>query len=183
MAAKFEKTAEWIAATEKEYRGQVRKVNNETNGEITYQLPGGDFTFTAKADRIDVLKDGSINIIDYKTGKIPSKKQVMSGHALQLPLEGLIASKGGFTGIINNKVQKLIYWQLGSGTLEIQPDEEDILAKSEEYLLKLITTFDFETTPYHSRPTPKFIPKNKDYDHLARIKEWSVQEEGDNNDE
>ena len=129
---KFEKTAEWIAATEKEYRGQVRKVNNETNGEITYQLPGGDFTFTAKADRIDVLKDGSINIIDYKTGKIPSKKQVMSGHALQLPLEGLIASKGGFTGIINNKVQKLIYWQLGSGTLEIQPDEEDILAKSEE---------------------------------------------------
>lgn len=180
---KFEKTAEWIAATEKEYRGQVRKVNNETNGEITYQLPGGDFTFTAKADRIDVLKDGSINIIDYKTGKIPSKKQVMSGHALQLPLEGLIASKRGFTGITNNKVQKLIYWQLGSGTLEIQPDEEDILAKSEEYLLKLITTFDFETTPYHSRPTPKFIPKNKDYDHLARIKEWSVQEEGDNNDE
>ena len=88
---KFEKTAEWIAATEKEYRGQVRKVYNETNGEITYQLPGGDFTFTAKADRIDVLKDGSINIIDYKTGKIPSKKQVMSGHALQLPLEGLIA--------------------------------------------------------------------------------------------
>lgn len=53
---KFEKTAEWIAATEKEYRGQVRKVNNETNGEITYQLPGGTLLLRQKPTELMCLK-------------------------------------------------------------------------------------------------------------------------------
>jgi hypothetical protein len=46
-----------------------------------------------------------------------------------------------------------------------------------------MTTFSFETTPYLSRPIPKFISKNRDYEHLARIKEWSVQEEDGGSDE
>ena len=33
--------------------------------------PGGAFTLTAKADRIDRLTDGSLAIIDYKTGVLP----------------------------------------------------------------------------------------------------------------
>ncbi len=180
---KFEKTAAWIVEQEKESRPDIRRIHNEIKGEISYNLPGGIFTFTAKADRVDELKDGKINIIDYKTGKIPSKNQVMSGHALQLPLEGLIAHKGIFSGINNADVNRLIYWQLGTAKLELDATDNEILDKSEDYLLKLASTFDFETTPYHSRPIPKFIPKNKDYEHLARIKEWSVQEEGEANDE
>ncbi len=180
---KFTNTAAWIIDQETNYRPEVAKVHNEISGEIVYQLPGGEFKFTAKADRIDELKNGNFNILDYKTGKIPSKKQVMSGHALQLPLEGLIATKGKFTGLANATVQNMIYWQLGAAALAFSPDETDILEKSETYLIKLMTTFDFETTPYHSRPIPKFVPKNKDYEHLARIKEWSVQEDGESNDD
>ena len=63
------------------------------------------------------------------------------------------------------------------------PEEDDIIEKTEEYLLRLVSAFDFVTTPYLSRPTPKYIPKNKDYEHLARIKEWSVQDDGDSSDE
>ena len=33
---------------------------------------------------------------------------------------------------------------------------------------------DFETTPYLSRPNPKSVPDYSDYEHLARVKEWSV---------
>lgn len=179
---KFEKTAQWIIEQEKAYRAEVKKVHNEISGEITYHLPAGDFTFTAKADRVDELKDGRLNIIDYKTGKIPTQKQIMSGHALQLSLEGLIATKGHFAQMQNPALNKLIYWQLGKTKFEYAPADDDILVKTEEFLLKLISTFDFETTPYHSRPIPKFIPKNKDYEHLARIKEWSVQEESDGED-
>lgn len=180
---KFVKTAQWILEQEREYRTNVKQIHNEISGEITYNFPSGDFTFTAKADRIDELKDGSINIIDYKTGQIASKKQVLSGHALQLLLEGLIAQKNGYQSICNTKVNNLIYWQLGKKSLEIEAQKEDVIAKCEDYLLKLVSTFDFETTPYHSRPTPKFIPKNKDYEHLSRIKEWSVLEDGDGTDE
>ncbi len=180
---KFLKTAEWIIAQEKEYRFSVKRVHNEIKGEISYDLPYGPYTFTAKADRIDEMKGGGFNILDYKTGRIPSNKEVQSGHALQLPLEGLIAAKGKFEGLQNAQVQKLIYWQLGNSKLEILPQTDDLLQKAEEYLLKLVETFDFETTPYHSRPIPKFIPKNSDYEHLARIREWSVQEEGDSGDE
>ena len=158
-------------------------MHNEISGEVTYNLAGGAFSFTAIADRIDELKGGGLNILDYKTGRIPTSKQVDSGHALQLLLEGLIAQKGGFTGIKRDDVRQTIYWQLGCKKLEITPKkEEDLIEKCEDYLLRLVSTFEFETTPYHSRPVPKFIPKNKDYEHLARIKEWSVQEDGEGSD-
>ena len=169
-------------------RENINFINNEVSGEIVYHLPKGDVTFTAKADRIDILKDGKINIIDYKTGKIPNKNQVQSGHALQLPLEGLIATKGHFSNIKNNDVNKLIYWQLGNdnlskSTLSFGINDDNLLEKSEEYLLKLMNTFDMETTPYYARPIPKYVSKNIDYVHLARVKEWSVQEEEDSNGE
>ena len=102
---------------------------------------------------------------------------------MQLLIEGIIARKSAFSLIKNNTVSNLIYWQLGKEKLEISNNIDELLDKAEEYLLKLINTFDFETTPYHSRPTPKFIPKNKDYEHLARIREWSVQEDGESSDE
>lgn len=183
---KFVATAQVYLALDN--REDVTFINNEISGEIMYELPNSKVTFTAKADRIDVLKDGKINIIDYKTGKIPSKKQVQGGHALQLLLEGLIATKGCFSNIQNKEVNKLIYWHLGSenspkNTLSFGAADEDILKQSEEYLLKLVNTFDMETTPYLARPIPKYVSKNTDYVHLARVKEWSVQEEDDSNGE
>lgn len=180
---KFEKIARWIIEQESDYRKNVKKVNNEITGQICLNAPRGAVTFTAKADRIDELKDNSINIIDYKTGKIPSKNQVHAGHALQLVLEGLIARKGKFDNIPNKQLDKLTYWQLGTKSLDLNPDEDDIIDRTEEYLVRLISAFDFETTAYLSRPTPKYVPKNKDYEHLARIKEWSVQSDGDGVDE
>lgn len=182
---KFTKTAEWIIEQEKNYRMNVQTVHNEVCGEIKYNFPRGEFSFTAIADRIDEMKDGTLNIFDYKTGAFPSKRQVDSGHAIQLPLEGLIAQKGGFNGIKAKTVSNLIYWQLGAKKLEMSPNNEkdNLIDKSEDYLLRLVSAFDFETTPYHSRPIPKYIPKNKDYEHLARIKEWSVQDDSESGDE
>ena len=42
-----------------------------------------------------------------------------------------------------------------------------------------ISLFDFETTGYICHPNPKRVPEYSDYEHLARVKEWSVQGEGD----
>lgn len=168
-------------------RENISSICNEVNGSIQYDLPQGPFIFTAKADRINLLNDGQIDIIDYKTGAIPTKKQIMSGHALQLLLEGLIASKGHFEKIDSGNLHSLVYWHLGDAVsdknlLVIAPTEDDILEKCENYLVRLVSTFDFPSTPYYSRPIPKYISKNRDYEHLARIKEWSVQEEGENDE-
>ena len=43
----------------------------------------------------------------------------------------------------------------------------------------LITLFDFETTAYICQPNPKKIPEYSDYEHLARVKEWYVNEGDD----
>lgn len=174
---KFTATALWIISQEKDYRPEVEKVNNEISGEITYSLPAGNVTFTAKADRVDELKNGKINIIDYKTGNIPTDKQVNNGYALQLPLEGIIAARKGFGNLQNKEVQNLIYWQLGKKKLEISTAKTEILEKCEAFLLELMKTFDDPHMPYYFRPVSKFIIKNRDYEHLARVREWSVQED------
>ena len=183
---KFVKTA--MAYIALENRFDTEKIYNEIEGCISYNLSGSDITFTAKADRIDNLRTDGINIIDYKTGKIPTKKQVMSGHALQLLLEGLIAKKGNFPNLSGKNINQLVYWHLGDkvspkNILIINPKEDNVLEKCEEYILKLISTFNFENTPYYSRPIPKYLPKNRDYEHLARVKEWSVQDDDGGNDE
>ena len=43
-----------------------------------------------------------------------------------------------------------------------------------EGLTTLIAVFDDAKTRYEARPRPATAPRFSDYDHLARIKEWSA---------
>jgi ATP-dependent helicase/nuclease subunit B len=40
----------------------------------------------------------------------------------------------------------------------------------------VVNSFDFESTGYLSRPNPKHVPDYSDYEHLARVQEWSIKE-------
>ena len=67
---KMEKMMQWVANEEKAYRNTVEKVINEVKGRIYIEnLPNGRFEIFARADRIDKLTGGGLNIIDYKTGR------------------------------------------------------------------------------------------------------------------
>lgn len=176
---RFEKIVDWLVAHEKPYRAEVKRVYSEIEGALTFEAPAGEFVVTAKADRVDELVSGKVAIIDYKTGQIRSKKEVREGYAPQLPLEGLIAVAGGFEHIGDRDVEKLIYWGLGNKELVLNEDVEQILGSNLEHIKELISIFDFETTPYLARPNPNKIAKYSDYDHLARVKEWSVGEDAD----
>ena len=46
------------------------------------------------------LPDGEYELIDYKTGGVPEKKQIEAGFAPQLPLEGAILREGAFGELI-----------------------------------------------------------------------------------
>ena len=176
---RFEKVVDWLVGQEAPYRQEVDRVHSEIEGSIKFDAPAGEFEITAKADRVDELKDGKVAIVDYKTGQIRSKKEVAGGYAPQLPIEGIIASQGGFDGVDAKDVEKLIYWGLGNKELIIDEEVGVILESNLQNIKELIAVFDFETTPYLARPNPKKVPKYSDYDHLARVKEWSVSEESD----
>src|SRR3546814_3431872 len=63
----------------------------EARGERT--LAG--VALNGRADRIDA-RDGALRIVDYKTGKPPSTRQLKAGFALQLGLLGWLADPGAF---------------------------------------------------------------------------------------
>lgn len=176
----FVKTVDWVLAQEATCRHDIKQIYNEVEGQMEFAAPAGPFIAEARADRLNFNKDGSIDIIDYKTGSIRSNKQVHAGYAPQLPIEGLIAASGGFSKngrkIPTGKVNKLSYWRLGNKITEIT-ETDKVLAQTRENLQKLISAFDFETTPYLARPNPKYVPKYSEYDHLERIKEWATEED------
>ena len=180
---KMEKMMQWVAAEEEIYRLGVEKVNNEVWGRFCIDdLPGGKFEVFARADRIDKLVGGGVNIIDYKTGSARTKNEVKKGYAPQLPIEALIAKNGGFDNIEKGDVKSLMYWKLGDKVVCVDEDVDDILQKTEDHIREVINLFDFENVGYLSRPNPKEVPDYSDYEHLARVKEWSVVDGDSDND-
>jgi ATP-dependent helicase/nuclease subunit B len=132
----------------------------------------------AKADRIDRLPDSRLAILDYKTGAVPSGPQVTKGLAPQLPLEAAIAAAGGFDGVPSETVAELAYVRLtgrgaGGEVRVLADDPAQMAAEALAGLERLIAAFDRPATPYRSRPRPMFERRFGEYDHLARVKEWS----------
>ena len=132
---------------------------------------------TAKADRVDVLKDGGINIIDYKTGQARTTKEIANSYAPQLPIEAIIAEKGGFDKISAAQAKALIYWQLGKKESGVFDNVEEVVQNTYERIRELAALFDFENTPYISKPNPKIAPKYSDYVQLSRMDEITFADE------
>ena len=181
---RFLRVAEWFAAQEQARRAEVAEVASEVEGALEIAAPAGPFVVKARADRIDLLKDGSLAIIDYKTGAPPTPKEVAAGYAPQLPIEAVIASHGGF-GMPPKPVTQLLYWRLKGGEAggeeRAAGDDAGRLAEQAlDGLAGLISAFDDPNTPYEARPHPEMAPKYSDYLHLARVKEWaSASEDGE----
>jgi ATP-dependent helicase/nuclease subunit B len=174
---KFERIAAWFVETEAARRTGIARIHSETKGTLILEAPGGAFTLTAIADRIEILSDGSIGIGDYKTGAVPSAKEVAAGFSPQLPLEAAIAVAGGFDGIDAGDVTALDYWRLSGSEPAGQVrgtggDAGELAGEAHAGLLELIARFDDPATPYEARPRPAQAPRYSAYEHLARIKEW-----------
>lgn len=167
---RFEHVAEWFVATERERRRTHATLLTEGKG----TLPVGAFTVTAKADRIDKAADGLV-IIDYKTGNAPSNKELFAGYAPQLPVEALMAARGGFANIPATPVAGLEFWRLSGGDppgdIKSISDVDQLMAIADRGVQDLVAHFAKPDTPYLSQPRPAMATAG-DYDHLARVKEW-----------
>ena len=182
---RFERIAIWYIDNEIARRRSAAPLASEVSGILVLSGPKGDFTLTAKADRIDRLAAGGLAIIDYKTGNIPSETQVAAGRRPQLSLEALIAESGGFAGVAPDAVAELAYWKLNGGEpagemLALKKNDPAALAAAAKAgLLALIAEFDDPNTPYHALPRPDAKPNWNDYAHLERVQEWSSGETED----
>jgi ATP-dependent helicase/nuclease subunit B len=184
---RFERIAAWFVTAERQHREVSTPLATEVRGELTLRGPAGAFVLRGKADRIDRLEDGRLVLIDYKTGSLPSVKEIGFGYAPQLPLEAAIAAAGGFAEVPAGEAARLEYWRLGGGQPagKIQafteghsklPPPAELARQASTGLERLIAVFDDPATPYPARPRPDYVPRVSDYDHMARVKEWSVEE-------
>ena len=176
---RFERIARWFLETERDRRPSFLPLATEVEGALDLEAPAGSFRLTAKADRIDRTEAGALEIIDYKTGGVPSRSHVRTGRSPQLSLEAAIAASGGFQGCDAAEVAALAYWKLSGAETAgeitaISGDAGALAREAAAGLQALIERFDDPATPYHPVPRPSLAPRWNDYAHLARHKEWSV---------
>jgi ATP-dependent helicase/nuclease subunit B len=180
---RFKRIARWLAGWESARRGNVAALSAEIDGKIDIPLGERMLTLRARADRIERLAHGGYAILDYKTGQVPTEKQVRIGVSPQLTLEAAILRRGGFPEIPRGaSVAELVYVSLKGG----EPAGEDRLidfkegdadAHAERALAKLTAVaerFEDPEQPYLPLVLPMWKSRYGPYDHLARIKEWAV---------
>ena len=181
---RFLRIVDWFADEERAYRADIAATHTEVGGLLRLDAPGGEFQLVAKADRVDRLRDGTLSIIDYKTGQPPRDREIALGFAPQLPLEAAMAAAGGFAGVPAAPVSRLEFWRLTGGDPagERRPagkDIEALAAAARAGLAALVARFDDPATAYLSRPDPARAPAYADYNHLARVQEWSATFDGE----
>lgn len=143
----------------------------EANGQLDVALTTSDLRLTAKADRIDRDETGAVAIYDYKA-KLPPGK-IENWISRQLPLEAIIARKGGFVGLASCKVFHLELIGLKSNEepadISYQLDELDAIWAD---FLELMESFAHPRTGYPPRLRPLKENDQGDYDQLSRYGEW-----------
>ena len=173
---RFRRLAQWFVATEQARRaGGTKLLASETDGGFTV----GGLRIEARADRVDSAEAGAWEIIDYKTGRVPTRKELQALFAPQLLLEGAMAERGGFADIKGKpRTVRLAYWQangLGDGgSIKDVADSERLVPAMLALVDRMAKLFARASTPYRALPWPEFMPHFNDYKHLERVTEWST---------
>ncbi|MFQ5622626.1 MAG: double-strand break repair protein AddB [Paracoccaceae bacterium] len=162
----------WFVETELARRREGAPLVTEIPGETEIGGTPLGFRLSARADRIDRKTDGSLRIIDYKSGQVPTAKEV-EHFAKQLVLEAVMASQGGFDGLDASPVSSVVYVGLGSGgkLLEI-PLTQDRIEEARRCLVDLVASYQSAAVPFPARTRIQYLKHDGDYDQLSRLGEW-----------
>ncbi len=167
---KLEAIAREFIEFDEERRARKLKIFPEIYGEMRLEIEGRKVIITAIADRIEQSPDGKMYIMDYKTGGVPTKQDVLRGISVQMLIEAMIASEGGFEGL-KGQVQELIYVKIASRAPYIAVssfDMADINLKAHKDGLQKVLSYYALGGEYEVNDNGKFAPKYDDYRHLAR---------------
>ncbi len=177
--------------------GEIVRRMTEERAEIPIFDTG--VILSGMADRIDIRSDGTAEIIDYKSGTRPSRKEARALLDPQLPLEAAALQRGGFRTIGPVEPSSLLYVRLKDEDVlpvdrlegsdkknksdETHKSAVDLGDLALERLAGFIATLAEGRQGFASRIIPVSAREfGGDYDHLARVAEWSNADDGDGDD-
>lgn len=176
-----------FVAWERQRRADIKQVHAEQYAVMELTLSDGSrFQLSGVADRLEERHDGSIVLIDYKSGRVPQPKEIKAGFSPQLTLESAMVKQGAFKAVNARTVWDAIYIKLGGGkglaqqriTADNGTSLDELVQQQYDELIKLLSQFREPDRSYVPRPFPQFTNSYGVYDHLARVQEWSSGTEG-----
>jgi ATP-dependent helicase/nuclease subunit B len=183
---RFDHAAGLFLAYERARHHRVAKRHAELSGSWTLPLRE-PFTLTGRADRIDELTDGKLELIDFKTGSPPQPGQMRAYEAPQLLVEAAMADAGAFT--VGGKASDLTYVKIGFGpaaflvrpfalptgvdTMEAAEEASRRMQRHIEHFLMTQVAMPARLLPLSTQRYPGA------YDHLARTAEWTLLDKGE----
>lgn len=187
---RFLRIADWFVNSFETSRSMsIQERFLECRGSMTVKVGGASFELVGRADRIDLKTDGTLGLIDYKTGQAPSIRQVEALLAPQLPLEAAMIKNAGFSGVNGHlRLSEQAYVVLSGGRVagsykDRTPKDqtiEDLAEDAFQRLQRLIGAYRNPDMGYLSRARVfKELSFAAPYDHLARVQEWSVGADGE----
>ncbi len=183
---RFAAMARWIVEWEAKRSNEIAERKAEIDGRLELAAPAGPFTLRGRADRIDLRRDGRVEVLDFKTGTPPSARQVLLGFAPQLGLEAAMVRCGAFGEAFDGRSLARLFWIALNAVDRGDPfrnavedgyTADDVAAEALARFAALVAAFDDPARGYVSRARPMFETRYESpYDHLARIREWALVE-------
>jgi ATP-dependent helicase/nuclease subunit B len=181
---RFQRVAHWFAEFERARRANINEIAVETSSSLELSLADGEtFRLTARPDRIERLRDGTLAVIDFKTGSPPRLADVLSGFSPQLTLEAAILRGGGMQGVPPGVISELSHVALSGGNpagrkQPVEPKNgaltlDELAADHLAGVIAVLNDYRRGRRGFASKPFPGQVPAFGDYDHLARFAEWA----------
>ena len=187
---RFDTAARQFLDWERSRDAEIRRRHAEIDGDWALKLKE-PMRITGRADRVDERVDGTLEIVDFKTGTPPNKAAMQNFQVPQLLLEAQMARVGALEGVAPADTAALVYVKVGLGPdafvpkAFVPPEGHNLMSAADELARRAqahMEHFLLRQTPMPSRLLPlagqRFAGA---YDHLARVAEWSAMDgtEGD----
>ncbi|GLQ56029.1 double-strand break repair protein AddB [Devosia nitrariae] len=185
---RFHRAAAQFIDFERARKEQIAQRHAEVRGQWTL-AHAEPFTLAGRADRIDVMADGTLEIIDFKTGGVPEPVDMRTFDAPQLLLEAAMSGAGAMEGIAPAHASALTYIKVSLGPEAFLPREfalaegwtlEGAADEAVRRMNRHVDEFLYGATPMAAQIRPVENQRYAGaYDHLARVAEWSLAQGDD----
>jgi len=182
---RFEAMAKWVVDWEAKRSSEIAERRAEIAGKLELAAPAGPFTLRGRADRVDLRHDGRVEVLDFKTGTPPQAPRVLDGGAPQLGLEAAMVREGAFGPEFAGRSIAKLFWIALSRTengdairsaVEQNRSPDEVAELVLQKLVRTIAKFDDPATGYISKARQVETRYPNPFDHLARVREWSLVE-------
>lgn len=158
----------------------------EKFGATTLPVANAQFEIYGYADRVDLQHDGAAELIDFKTGSIPTVKDMQNFMSPQLPMEAMILRHAGFADVPKADSNALTYIKLSHGPdpfkiTNFATGKQGLDALIDDYWRHFSAYADMMLLRDETAMAAQLMPKENqqyagDYDHFARQKEWMIDQ-------